>query len=140
MSYKEILTELSGALGFALAPDDHNTCLIELNDNLHVQIEPGPEGRYLVLGMMLGQAPVGAPQERLFRRALIENGLQVPCYGTLAYSKKSGEFVLFSFLHMQDLTGEMVADHYHPFIEKGRLWHEALQRGEVPGLKTEDEE
>ncbi len=138
MNFEKLIEEFGGAIGTPLGVDDNNACLLILEDNLQVQLEP--HNHHLLIGSSLGRAPLGKGQENLFRVALIENGLPPPRYGILGFSRKTGELVLHSFLDLRMLNGEKVAEHFHPFAKKARIWRNAMQEGRIPAVKRVVEE
>lgn len=134
---KEIFHTLLDELGHVmqipdLHPDRHHSCLIRLPNGLGLQIEIDSQMQFLTIGCDLGSVPTGRYRENVFREALKANGLPTPHHGILAYSTKSDHLVLFSQLHVKELSGQKIADEIAPFSEKALLWKSALEHGEVP--------
>lgn len=130
-----LLEELGKRLDNAdLRPDSNNSCLIRLKGGQHIQLELDKTGLSLVLGTELGVPPPGKYRENLFREALKANNMPYPLHGTLAYSKKSDQLVLFEKFIIQDLTGDRVAEAIIPFTQKAVVWAEAIKSSSIPLL------
>lgn len=127
-----LLQELGRALQIDLRPDANNSCLIRFGKDLRVQIELDPTGQVVVVGTELGTVPPGRYRENLFTEALKSNGLPAPRYGIFAYSRKTDHLILYEKMQIRDLTGNKIADFLPLFMEKAKIWKEALTRGEVP--------
>lgn len=137
--FGSILQELSAALKIPLPglhPDANNSCLLKLHGNIEVQLEIDREGKYLIAGSELGLVSPGRYRENLFLAALKANDLPYPRYGTFAYSRQSGQMVLFEMFDIKDLTGQKIADFLPQFLIKIRIWKEAIQRGEIPAVAS----
>jgi hypothetical protein len=134
-----LLQELSRAVQIpGLKPDANNSCLIRFRkqNDIRIQIELDSAGLMVVIGTDLGSVAPGRYRENIFTEALKANGLPSPRYGTFAYSRKTDHLLLFEKLPIRDLTGDKVADYLKLFIEKAKVWQEALARNEVPVVIT----
>lgn len=128
-----ILQEVARALKIPdLHPDGNHSCRIKLQDGMEVQIELDRGANFLVVGTELGEMPPGKFRENLFREALKANAMPPPINGTLAYSKATNQLVLFEKIPVRSATGELVASIIPLFVEKAKVWSEALKRGELP--------
>ena len=115
-----------------LEPDPNNSCLIKFPNAPTTQFELDRSGFFLVMGCDLGDMPVGRYRENLFREALIANGLPYPRYGDFSYSKQTDHLILTMILPLKDLTGDKVAMALLPFLEKAKIWQEAISKGDIP--------
>lgn len=130
-----LLQELGRSLQIAdLHPDRNNSCQIRLQDQLVIQLELDRSAQFLVLGTDLGDVPPGRYRENLFREALKANDMPYPLHGILAYSRKTNHLILFEKIFCQDLNGTKVAGEITPFVEKAKVWKEALQSNAIPAL------
>lgn len=131
--YSSLLQELGQVLQLPnLQPDSNNTCLIKFKGDIKVQIELDRSSQFLIIGTDLDAIPAGRYRETLFTEALKANGMASPRYGNFAYSKQADHLVLFEMLPLNGLTGQKVADFLSHFLEKARLWKEAIGKGDVP--------
>lgn len=143
---KDMLEALLSDIGRSLKipdlhPDRNNSCLIDLPEpvNIKIQLEMHARTNDFLLGCDLGPVPPGRYRENLFREALKANGLPYPQHGILAYSAKTDHLILWETFNLRDLTGERIADEITPFVEKAKMWKEAMEKGEMPvvhGMKT----
>lgn len=135
--FSAILQELAKALQISkLEPDVNNSCLIKFKGGIQIQIEPDKENKFLIVGTDLGTVPSGHYRENIFAEALKANGMPLPRYGFFSYAAKKDHLILSEQLPLRDLTGEKVHDFLTPFLEKVKVWKEALARGEVPVVVT----
>lgn len=115
-----------------LQPDKNNSCQIRFGKDLRIQLEIDPSGQNLIIGTNLGTVPPGRYRENIFTEALKANNLPSANRGTFAYSRKTDSLILFEKMPLKDLTGDIVADFLVFFLEKAKIWKEAVTRGEVP--------
>jgi Tir chaperone protein (CesT) family len=136
---KDLFDALLSEIGHALKlPDLHqdrnNSCLIKMPTGIDIQMEMHPRLQEFILGSDLGEVPLGRYRENIFMEALKANGMPYPQHGVLAYSTKSGHMVLYEKFHTRDLTGQRIADEIPLFIEKAKIWKDALEKGEIPAV------
>lgn len=130
--FDALLDETGRSLKIAdLHSDRNNTCLVKMPNGISFQIEMHQIKQEIVLGADLGPIPPGRYRENLFMEALRSNGLPNHV-GVLAYSSRLDHLILFLTVNLKDLTGERIASEIEPFIEKAKLWKEALEKGEIP--------
>ncbi|MBA3238551.1 MAG: CesT family type III secretion system chaperone [Parachlamydiaceae bacterium] len=118
----------------ALHLNSQNTCLIRLASGLNLQFEMDKYEKNLIIGSVLGEVQRGKYRNDLFREALKANGLPPPRYGTLAFSSQTESLVLHDFLDMRDLRAEQLAEYLVPFLEKAKIWQEAIMGNNLPAL------
>lgn len=135
--YHSLLQELGQVLQLPnLQADSNNTCMIKFKGDIKVQLELDRSDQFLIIGMDLDSVPIGRYRETLFTEALKANGMAYPRYGTFAFSKQADHLVLFEMLSLRDLNGQKIAEFLTPFLEKARLWKEAIAKGEIPLIPT----
>lgn len=135
--FGSLLQELGPLIQIAnLAPDGNNCCLIKFKDNIFVQMELARNGSDVIVGSSLGEVPVGAYRENLFKAALRANGLPSPRCGTFAYSKQKNQLVLFEIFPIKGITGAVLAEFLILFLEMVKVWKEAITRGDVPLIES----
>lgn len=128
-----VLQEFGNLVGMSdLQADENNSCLLRIPNGIEVQIEADKAQDHLIIGIDLGEVPPGAYRARIFRSAMITNGLPPPRYGVLAYSKQIDHMVLFDRLAMKGLTAGTIASSLEMLIPKAVIWRDAIARGEVP--------
>lgn len=131
--FSSLLEELGKILQIPdLHPDRNRACLIKFPDGLTVQIEMDGQASQITLLSNLGELPPGKYRENVFREALKANGMPHPIHGTLAYSKKADNLVMYQRLAVKDLSGDKINLALTPFLEKARAWKEAISRSEIP--------
>lgn len=128
-----LLQELSQSMGVPhLHPDEHDTCIIRLSDDLKIHLELDPTSQYLIIGIDLGPIPAGKYRENLFKEALKANNIPHPRHGVFAYSDLTKHLILFEQLPIQNLRGEHVAAEI-PFLkEKAMIWKESIEKRQLP--------
>lgn len=130
------LSELGSLLHLPnLHPDKNNACLIKFKGDLQVQIEVAKSGKHLLVGIDLGSISPGRYRENIFETALMTNGLPPPHHGTFAYSQQTDHLILFHLFPLKSLRAQSVSDFLHPFLDKARIWKEALSKHTVPAVK-----
>lgn len=112
-----------------------NCIAIPIQNGLTVQLELDKDMRRLLVGCAIGSLQPNPYRHKIFLEALKINGLTPPHCGVFAFSKATNHLILFQYLDLRDLNGEKVAEFLAPFIEKAKIWQEALQRGDLPSVK-----
>lgn len=115
-----------------LQPDSNYSCLIKFPIGISVQIEMTKGGTSLMMACDLGLVAPGRFRENVFREALMANGLPPPRNGDFSYSQKTDHLLLTSYFPLKELNGEKLAAGLIPFMEKAKIWQEAIQRGDIP--------
>jgi hypothetical protein len=131
--FEEILKEFSQELGLALHPDKRGACKLKINDTLHVQLECDISQENLLIATFICEVPPGKFRENILKDALKANG-PFPAHGTLAYSERNNQLVLFAFLRLSSLTGRKLAEFFSPFIEKANQWRNGVETGRTAHL------
>lgn len=126
--FSELLYDLGREIGEALYPDSNRICQLNYHGQLHVQIEYFEPKQQLLIASFLCEIPPGKYREMLFKEALKTND-KYPRIGTLAYSERNNQLVLFAFLPTPSLNGRQLFHFIEQFIPKAMGWKEAVERG-----------
>jgi hypothetical protein len=129
--FEQVLSELGSKLGIALKPDHNQSCLLEIN-GVRLQIDLESDGDEILLGSFLGQLTPGPYRSKVFTEALKRNGNGEASQGILAFTRKNDSLVLFQYLPLTQLTGDILYTHLLEFLEHASIWIESLQRGDLP--------
>lgn len=134
--FETLIHELGGQMGAILHPDSHQSCLIHFTRfNINVQIDLDSSGDQILIGCELGDVPLGAFRERVFLQALRVNGLTDGPRGTLAFSEKKNQLILFYYLSLSTTSGVKLYNFLKIFTEHAQAWRVALERGELPTIE-----
>lgn len=128
-----ILKEFESFFNCSLEPDTQNSCLIQLEMGIQVQIELGRDG-FLLIGSRLGAVHMGRYRNELIRSALQSNETSRPSQGVLGFSPKLNELILFIKINPQLLSPYFIQTVLPPFIIKAKQWNDAIAKGEVPSI------
>lgn len=132
-AFEALMEELGKALEIPnFTPDEKETCLLRIEGNVDIQLEPDQDERFLLMATDFGEIPLGRYRLDLLETALKMNALPPPLNGIFSYSTKADHFVLFDKIPLKDLSGENLADHIAKFNEKAKIWKEAIENSEVP--------
>lgn len=121
----------------SLKPSSKNTCVVPFTDGIKVQLELDKYEKNLIVACILGNLQPGHYRRDLFQAALIANGLPYPRYGTLAFSTKTNNLLLYDSLDLRELNGEKVAQYLGFFLEKAKTWRQAIESGNIPHISAE---
>ena len=130
-----LLKEFESFFNCPLEPDNNNSCLINLENELSIQIEMDRYGLILI-GCRLGAVHMGRYRETLMRQALKSNEATLPSTGILGFSNKSNQLILFIKLNPIELNSNLIGAILPPFISKAKLWKEAITKGETPSVNS----
>lgn len=130
-AFEDLLRDLGDKWATTLRPDHHNCCRLVFSDGLALQIDLNSNGDKILCAYNLGNVPPGAFRERVFKQALIFNGLQTK-KGVLAFSSKNDELILFQYFLLSSITGEKLHKFLLSQVEHARMWIEALRSGQLP--------
>ena len=129
--YGALLKEFEPFFNCSLTPDENNSCLIQLESGINIQIELDRYG-FLLIGSRLGLVHMGRYRDLFIRQALKSNEASLPSTGIFGFSKKSSQLILFLKLDPSHLNKESVFRILPPFINKVKSWKEAIEKGEIP--------
>lgn len=136
--YGVFLDELGKLLEIPLVPDENNSCLIKLQNEMTVQIEPERSNQYMLLVSEIGQIPPGKYREKIFAEALKANDQPYPRLGIFAYSKQADKLVFFERFPVKELKAARVAEIFPAFMERAKLWKDAVTAGTMPAIAVTD--
>lgn len=129
-----ILKEMEPFFKCSLEPDQNNSCLIQMENGLSIQIELDRYG-YLLIGCKMGLLPMSRYRDNLIQQALKSNALSVPSSGIFGFSQKSNQLILFVCLDPVSLTMHQILSQLPAFIAKAKKWTEAIAKGETPSIE-----
>ncbi|MBS0620136.1 MAG: CesT family type III secretion system chaperone [Verrucomicrobia bacterium] len=131
--FAQLLEELSTELDIPLHPENSDTCLLNINDSLEVQLECDPMREKLLVASFVCDIPPGKHRENVLKDALKANHALL-VNGILAYSDRNNKLTLFTFLPCTGLTGPKLAEFLGNFIEKATQWRSAVESGQTAHL------
>jgi hypothetical protein len=129
--FEEVLKELGQIINLPLHADRNRACRLNINQLLHVQLEPDNANEKLLIGVFLIEVPAGNFRENIFKEALKYNH-HLKRIGTFAYSTRKNQLFYFDNLLFYKLTGEKLCDFLGEFITIAESWRQAIERGQ-PG-------
>ncbi|NGX61842.1 MAG: hypothetical protein K940chlam9_01331 [Chlamydiae bacterium] len=136
--FENLIRELGKVMGIELRPDSHQSCLIEFPQNeISIQIDLDFNADQILVGATLGRLTPGVFREQIFQQALLANGTGKTPRGTLAYSEKNDELILFQFLPLAFLTGEKFSEFLQLFLAHAIAWKKAIANGTIPQIEEE---
>jgi hypothetical protein len=127
--FKRLLDHLGSLIAVPLHLDDHFRCVLNINGQLDIYLEPHPSDLYLNIGTKLVHLLSGPFAERVFKNALIANGELFPQKGYFAFSSKNNHLILCATKYLPDLDAEELSDYLEAFIQKGLIWKRAIEQG-----------
>lgn len=136
--FEQVINELGAKIGINLKPDHNQSCLIEI-EGVRVQIDLEAEGNEIILGTFLGKLNPGPFRTKIFIEALKRNGSSHPGQGVLAFTRKNDSLVLFQYLSLAKVTGEILYAHLQDFLENASIWIDSLQKGNLPAFQEKSE-
>ncbi len=139
--FESLLQELGEQLGLPLHPDHRGACGLNINNRLHIQIEPEPSQERILIACFICDIPPGKFRENILKDAMRSNH-PLPTYGALSYSEKNNKLSLFAYLPLPLLHGEKLASFLMLFIRKAESWKTGVEAGQtstlVMGTKKEE--
>jgi Tir chaperone family protein CesT len=126
-----LLADLGALIQVSLHPDHKRSCNLSINGELHIQLKEDENKDRILVATFLAEIPPGKFRENILKETLKENNL-FPRTGTFSYSERNNQLALFSFVHLEGLKGDKMADFLEVFLEKAFSWRTALQTGQLP--------
>lgn len=131
--FGNILEDVSIVLQLpTLQSDKNNSCLIKFQDDLRLQMEVDRGAEFIIFMAELGEVFPGRYKENIFREALRANNEPYPRYGYFAYRQQAKVLVLLDMIPVREVNQDKLKAFLIPFIDKARVWKEAIKRGEIP--------
>ncbi len=136
--FDEVLKQLSELMHVSppLHSDEKSSCLIEMPGKIPIYLEMDRQQQHLVIGCNLGELPAGPYRNNLLKEALKANATLPRHTGTLAYSTKNNNLVVFDRLDLEEVSGQAVFNTLQKILPKAHQWRDAIRRGEVPQIIT----
>jgi hypothetical protein len=131
--FEELLNELGAEFGTTLHPDRKGACKLKINEIFHIQIECDAHQENLLVATFICDIPPGKYRENILKDALKANG-PFPINGTLAYSDRNNQLVLFSYFRLSNLTGKKLAELLAAFVDKANHWRIGVETGHTSHL------
>jgi len=128
--FEELLKALGQLLNVPLHPDHKGKCRLNVNNLFHIQLDPDPAKNRLLIATFVCPVPPGKARENILKNALKTNGAP-SSLGTLAYSERTHQLALFSYLPFYELTGEKLAAFLAAFIQKADEWRMGVETGNL---------
>lgn len=132
-----LIAELAKELEIPLTIDPHQSCRIEFDSGLTLQIDLASTADRIVLGSDLGLVPPGVYRTQILEKALIVNGTSVVPRGILGFSQRNDHLFLFLFVPIENLSARQMCNWVDLFIEHAQIWVDCLKNQEVPLLDIE---
>lgn len=129
--FQNLILQLGDILNVPLHVDRMQSCRLNINGLLHVQLENDPAKERILIATFISDVPAGKFRENTFKECLKTNGV-FPRFGTFAYSERNNKLALFEYLPYEGLSGEKLADALAKFIEKAQAWRSGMERGTIP--------
>lgn len=129
--FGSILKEFEALFNCPLEPDENNSCFITLEIGLSVQIEMD-RGGMILIGCRLGAVHMGRYRNNLIQQALKLNNNSPLSTGVIGFSQKSNQLILFTKLNPLLLNQNQIITLLPAFINKAKVWKEAINSGEIP--------
>ena len=131
--FHELLSSLGEQLKLALHPDKRGVCKLNFRNLVSVQIEYEPSRHRILMASFLCDVPPGKLRENILRDALKAN-FPFPEMGSLGYCERNNKLALFLYVPLSELNGEKCAAILTTFIEKAKVWKEAVALGQTNAL------
>ena len=135
-AYEQLLHDLGSVLELNLKPDQNQSCKLDMN-GVMLQLDLDSLSDDLLVGSNLGKVLSGPYREKVFKKALIINGLERAPRGWLAFTTKNDSLILYQFLSFASLNGETLYQFLLLFTEHAKIWLDALARGETPEIEED---
>lgn len=133
-----ILEDLSRNLSLDLKVDENESCLINIQNRIEIQLELDPSQCYLVIGAVIGELPPGKFREDSLVAALKANAKPYPRLGTFAFSRRLESLVIFEMIELDHFDVNNILSILTPLIKKALTWKNALQSGLTAPEREED--
>src|SRR3569832_1969618 len=126
-----VLAELSDLVDVPLHPDQHRSCSLNVNNVMHIQLKEEESKDRILIGAFIGELPPGKFREKILTETLKENNL-FPRIGTFCYSPRNNQLAIFTYVSLNGLSGETMADVLEVFLDRAFSLKTALETGQIP--------
>ena len=127
--FQNVIQDLGALTAVPLHVDENFHCVVNINGELDIFLEPNERDHVLQIGCKLGQIFQGPFRERVFKQMLIANGSEEAHFGYFAFSSKNQQLVFYAIKFLPDLTGVYLADFLESFIANALKWKQAIEKG-----------
>lgn len=135
--FEELINELGIEYEITLHPDRLGCAKLQFGEDLYVQLECDAHQENLLMATFICELPPGKFRENILRDALKSNG-PFPIDGTLAYSDRNNQLVLFSYIRLINLSGKKLAELLNNFLTKMENWRTGVETGHTSHLTTSE--
>ncbi len=129
INFHDLIHELGEFIGEDLKVDLNQSCCIEVNQILKIQIELDPPGEIILLMAKVIELPPGKFRENILRDALKANFLAEEKEGVLSYLERQNTLVLCQNLYTHSISRDILYAHLMQFIERSSKWLAAIEAG-----------
>ncbi len=129
INFHDLIHELGEFVGEDLKVDPNQSCCIEVNQILKIQIELDPSGEKILLMTKIIELPPGKFRESVLKDALKANFLAEEKEGILSYLERQNTLVLCKDLYTHAITRDILYSHLIQFIERASKWQSSIEAG-----------
>jgi Tir chaperone protein (CesT) family len=128
-NFHDLIHELGDFLGEELSVDLNQTCFLEINELIKVQIELDSAGEKILLLSKIIELPPGRFRENVLKDGLKANFLAEEKSGILSYLERQNQLVIFEDINTHSITMEILYQHLLKFIERAIKWATSIEAG-----------
>jgi len=126
--FQTLIQELSSEMATPLTPANDSLVAITFKESLFTQIELTENQEHLLIACVIDKIPPGKYREQVLLAAMQDNALSHPPIGTLAYSRKTDELLLFAYTPTVELNGAKLFEVALVLVDKALKWQEAIKQ------------
>lgn len=134
-TFAQLLHDLGVLLDIPLSPDKRGACRLNIEDTLHIQLEPDANREKLLIYCFITEIPPGKFRENILRDALKAN--VDTAIGILGFSERNNQLALYTYLNFSFITAKELLEFLHLFIAKAHSWKQAISTGQTINLSPE---
>jgi len=117
--FQNVIRDLGALTAAPLHVDEDFRCVMNINGEIDVFLEPNERDHVLQIGCKLCQLFQGPFRERIFKQTLITNGSEEKQFGYFAFSSKNQRLILYAIKFLPDLNGTDLADFLESSVSYG---------------------
>jgi Tir chaperone protein (CesT) family len=126
--FQQLLFDLGAELDLPLHIDSNGACKLLIDEKLPVQLEMDPDGKRLLIWIVIGELPPGKFREEILKITLRLNGIYNEL-GRYAYIEKTNCLAFYTYRIAEKLKGSSLADLLVKLVPYAKEWQESLARG-----------
>ena len=130
-----VLKDLESFFNCHLEADNNQSCLIKMSIGISLQIELN-NNNMLLIACVLGTLPMNQYRFQILKQALRANDVFPPSTGSFGYSSKTNHLLLFMIVDPNKLNANTVFTLLPPYIEKAKIWKEAIENQSIPEIEV----